>query len=274
MHPNDERNSRSYALMYFAYIDESGNVGDPKGGGSRTYTLAAILLEATRWPNTFDRVLGFRRFLRTRFGVPVRSEIKATYLIHNRGPFRGLGLGDAARADIYRQAMRLQPKIGLLTYAVVIDKELLADRGDVRNPRDIAWEYLIQRLERFNAPEGSHPGHPVMIIHDEGEGPAVRMLARKARRAGTAGSAFGTGHLIRPATLLIDDPVPKDSRQSYFLQLADLNAYAAFRTVQPAARRLVNIPPAAAWSELGSALYLPANYLAGGPPGIVVWPRK
>jgi Protein of unknown function (DUF3800) len=260
--------------VFFAYVDESGNSGTVTRGGSRTYTLGCVLLEASRWPNTFDRLIGFRRFLRARFGVPVRAELKANYLIHNGGPFRGLGLGDQARSDIYRQAIRLQPKLGLLTYAIVIDKQRLEAREDTRSPRDIAWEYLLQRLERFNAPEGSHPGHPVMLVHDEGEGAIVRKLARKARRAGTAGSVFGTGMLKRPATLLLDDPVSRDSRQSYFLQMADLNAYAAFRCIQPAAVRRVNIPPPGLWFQLGDAIYKPANYLAGGPPGIVEWPRS
>ncbi|MGZ6644274.1 MAG: DUF3800 domain-containing protein [Solirubrobacteraceae bacterium] len=92
---------------------------------------------------------------------------------------------------------------------------------------DIAWEYLLQRLER------SFRGTEVPVVHDEGDELAVRKRARKARRAGTAGSAFGTGVLNVPFANLLDDPVPRNSTQSYFLQLADLNAYAAFRRKYP-----------------------------------------
>lgn len=105
--------------MYFAYVDESGNSG---WAGSRTYALGCVMVRGVDWPMTFDRVIAFRRFLRARFGLPVRAEIKANYLIRNAGPFRGLGLGDQARADLYRQAMRLQQKLGMLAFAVVIDK--------------------------------------------------------------------------------------------------------------------------------------------------------
>jgi hypothetical protein len=255
--------------MHFAYVDESGNVG---WAGSRSYALGCVLVNSADWPDTFDRLLGFRRFLRGQFGLPVRAEIKANYLIRNSGAFRGLGLDEQARADIYKMAMRLQAKIGLLSFAIVIDKAKLQARGGNRDPRDVAWEYLLQRLERFNSGGGSHPGQPVLLIHDEGEGPIVRMLARKARRAGTAGSAFGTGMLNRPARLLLEDPVPKDSRQSYFIQLADLTAYAAFRRVYPPPPRAVQIAPHLLWHQLGGAIYLPANQLAGGVPGLVAWP--
>jgi hypothetical protein len=109
--------------MYFAYVDESGNT-DP--AGSRTYTLACCLVRGETWPDRFDRMIAFRRFLRAQFGLPVRAEIKANYLLRNGGPFRPLGLSESARADIYRQAIRLQPKLHFVTFAVVINKLNLA----------------------------------------------------------------------------------------------------------------------------------------------------
>jgi Protein of unknown function (DUF3800) len=97
-------------------------------------------------------------------------------------------------------------------------------------------------------------------------------LARKARRAGSAGSAFGTGSLKRPARLILDDPVPRKSHESYFIQLADLDAYAAFRKLYAPTPRPVNIVPQNMWDELGTAAFAKVNALSGGPPGIVSWP--
>lgn len=111
-------------------------------------------------------------------------------------------------------------------------------------------------------------------MHDEGDADRVRKLARKARRAGTAGSAFGTGLLRRPAKRLVDDPVPRDSKQSYFLQMADMNAYAAFRHVVPPPERHVQVVPATMWTELSTAMYTAVSGLTGGPPAIVVYPRR
>jgi hypothetical protein len=251
--------------VHFAYVDESGDSGP---AGSRTYTLAAILVDAAQWPTVFDELIAFRRFLRDRFGIPVRAEIKANHLLRNGGVFRPLGLSESARFAVYRAHMRLQEKLELQTFAVVIRKAELAQRRHGADPRDVAWEYLIQRLERFT----TIGGNEVLIVHDEGDAARVRKLARKARRAGSAGSAFGTGTLRRPATRLIDDPVPRDSRQSYFLQMADLNAYAAFRAIIPPPVRAVQIVPSTMWDELGAARFAAANRLSGGTPGIVAWP--
>jgi hypothetical protein len=254
--------------MYLAYVDESGSIGAIASGGSLTFTLGCVLVDGVRWPDVFDDMIDFRRYLRAKFRIPVRAELKANYLLRNGGPLRPLQLSEQARFAVYRGLMRLQPKLDLFAFAIVVRKDVMAVRGLNYDPRQVAWEYLLQRLERFTTKMTSR----VLVLHDEGEGRIVRTAARKARRAGTAGSAFGTGMLRRPARLIVDDPVSRRSHESYFLQLADLNAYAAFRHYYPPPLRRVNIVPATMWNELGRARYAPVNQLAGGTPGIVVWP--
>lgn len=251
--------------MHLAYIDESGSLGV---GSSLTFTLGCVLVDATRWPDVFDEILEYRRFLKSTFKIPVRAEIKANYLLRNGGPFRPLHLSEGARFRVYRGLMRLQQKLELSAFAIVIRKDVMTARNIPGNPRDIAWEYLLQRMERFTTLGGTH----VWLSYDESEGSLIRAMTRKARRAGSAGSAFGTGSLKRPARLILDDPVPRKSHESYFIQLADLNAYAAFRKLYPPPVRPVQIVPQNMWDELGSAALTKVNALSGGPPGIVSWP--
>lgn len=254
--------------MHLAYVDESGDTGDVTKGGTRTFTLACVLVQASQWADVFDDLIEYRRYLKNQFGIPVRAEIKANYLLHNRGPFRPLKLSEKARFAVYRGLMRLQPKLGLRSFAIVVRKDKMAAKGIHGDPRIIGWEYVLQRLERFTTKGET----TVMLCHDEGEGAIVRKLARKARRMGSAGSAFGTGYLKRPARLVLDDPVSRQSHQSYFLQLADLAAYAAFRRLYPPPNRPVQIVPQGMWDELGYARHAAANALSGGPPGVVSWP--
>jgi hypothetical protein len=251
-----------------AYIDESGDSGY---SGSKTYTLGCVMVDAARWPEVFEDFISFRRFIRQNFGVLVRDEIKANYLLRGSGTLKKHNLGDQMRHDIYRQHMRLAHKLGLEVFAVVIQKDRILKK--TMNPRDVAWEYLIQRLERMSTKSDT----PVMVIHDEGDSHRIRTLVRKARRINMPGSAFGTGRLSTPARLTIDDPVARDSTQSYLIQMADLAAYAAYRRLYPPPKTK-SVCPANMWDQLGAARYLPANEVARGQgwtahDGLVVWPH-
>jgi hypothetical protein len=252
--------------MHLAYVDESGSVGP---NSSQTFTLGCVLVDAKRWPDVFDEVIEFRRYLHNAFKIPVRAELKANYLLRNGGQLRELKLSEAARFRIYRGFMRLQKKLDLKVFAVVIRKNELAVRRADLSPRDVAWEYLLQRLERFTTKGDTQ----IVLNFDEGEGLAIRAMVRKARRIGSAGSASGTGLLRRPARLILDDPIPRKSHESYFIQLADMVAYAAFRSVYAPPERNVQIVPQSLWLELGDAILTEVNMVSGGTPGIVVWPK-
>jgi hypothetical protein len=251
--------------MHLAYVDESGDSGLT---GSLTYSLACVLIHGQEWPDAFDNMLLYRRFLRDRFGVPVRAEIKANHLLRNGGAFRNLGLSEQARYAIYRGHLRLQQKLAFQCFAVVIRKQRLQQRNPGSDPREFAWRFLLQRLERFTTRGTTE----VVIVHDEGESAFVRRATRKARRYSTVGAHFTTGSLNRPARRLLEDPVSKKSHESYFLQLADLDAYAAFRCCVPPPQRAVQIVPTGMWNELGDARFTAVSSLVGGPMGIVVWP--
>ena len=249
--------------MYFAYVDESGDRG---AKGSRTYTLGCVFVSSSNWNDAFDGVIKFRRFLKDQLGLPMRAEVKANHLIRNSGDLRPLGLSEHARRFIYKGLLQLQPKLGLSAFAIVINKAKLQTTAD---PLEIAWTFLLQRLERLSKDSGTE----VLILHDEGESELIRKLARKSRRFGTAGSMFG-GHLNVPFKGLLDDPVSRNSRHSYFLQLADLTAYAAFRRTYPPPPQTVPIVPEWMWDELGAARHAAANKRSGGPSlGIVHWPK-
>lgn len=248
--------------MHFAYVDESG---DPGPSGSKTFTLGCLLLEDRAWLHALDELLEFRRGLRDRFGLPIRAEVKAHYLLSNSGEFRKLGLDARARYRIYRDHLRIANSLEIKAFAIVVHKAKFGS-GD---PRPLAWNRLMQRLERFTTKNGVM----LSMYHDEGEGGLAREWYRKARRAGGAGSMFGTGMLKRPAQLLIEDPAPRRSSDSFFIQLADLVAYAAFRKLYPITRDPgATVVPEAMWGELGGATLAAVNAYSGGPPGIVQAP--
>ncbi|MDS1142417.1 DUF3800 domain-containing protein [Pusillimonas sp. SM2304] len=249
--------------MYFAYFDESGDSGF-EGSPTNTFTLAAVLIHDSNWLSALDQSIAFRRYLKERFHFAPRDEIKASWLIHNKGPFRKTGLSYPARMQAYKAAMRFQRKAGVFeTFAVIIVKDRIKKRD--RDVREIAWQYAIQRLERF----GTAKKDNIMICPDEGHGDLIKKQLRAMRRFHHVASAFGGGTLNRAAQNIVEDPFEKRSTESYFVQWADLNAYAAFRRAFPGNNFGVDI-----WDELGTAVLTDVNRLSGGPPGIVIWPAQ
>ncbi|MFD3038540.1 DUF3800 domain-containing protein [Mycolicibacterium senegalense] len=252
--------------MLFAYVDESGNTGDPDKGGTLTYTLGCVLVHLDDWNSVFDEIVEFRRRVRTKFGVHLRPEIKANYLIRGSGDLSRYDLSPSQRNLIYRAHLRVLDGIGVRAFAVVINKGTRFSTPGACF--DLAWETLLQRLERTSRDEREQ----FMVIHDEGENDAIRRWVRKARRHLTAGSAFTPGATrVNPADRLVDDPVPRRSDQSYLLQAADLVAYAGFRAAIPPSARVALVCPETMWSELGGAIHRPVAALRPrSQPGIVL----
>lgn len=250
--------------MLLAYVDESGNTGDVDKGGSLTYTLGCVLVDADDWPESFNKLLAFRRRVRDKFDIPMRVELKANYLLRNSGSIRDLKLGPPARHLIYRAHMRILNDLRAKVFGIVIDKR--ATRAVPDDVFELAWETLLQRLERASY----YQEQPFMILHDEGEDAQIRKLVRRARRYLTAGSMYGRGSLVNAAKRLVDDPVARKSDSSYFVQLADLVAYAAFRDTVPPGPSVRGVCPQEMWLEAGDAIRRETNRRSGGTPGIVV----
>lgn len=250
--------------MYFAYFDESGDQGYDRSPSS-AFTLAGVIIHENDWMNTLDDLVVFRRYLRDNFGIPPRVELKANWLVHRKGPFfKYSKLSYEARMNVYRAALRFQRKSGAIrTFAVVINKNLIKKK-EKDAPRIHAWKFAIQRLERF----GTAQEENMHVIPDEGHGYFIRNKLREMRRFSKVRKAYGGGVFDREARNVIEDSSDRRSHESYFVQLADLNAYAAYRYIHPGRNFTGSV-----WDNLGDSRILKVNEVTGGPPGIVAWPR-
>lgn len=247
--------------MYYAYFDETGDTGT---GNTPTscFALNCILIHDAQWLTALDQTVAFRRYLRDNFHISPRTELKATWLIHNKGDIRKCGINFKARMAAYKAAMRFQRKSGLMqTFSVLIHKDRITKASP--DIREICWRYAIQRLERF----GTANKDNIHIVPDEGHGDFIKRKIREMRRFHYVPSAYDAETLDRKAENIIEDPSDRSSRESYFIQLADLNAYASFRKVIPGA-----IFDGTIWDELGDCRIKEVNHVRGGDTGIVAWP--
>ncbi|MFY0406895.1 DUF3800 domain-containing protein [Solicola sp. PLA-1-18] len=251
--------------MLLAYVDESGDIGDPaRGGSSACYALGCVLVDLDKWSQAFEDMVNLRRRVRDHFGVLMQDELKANYLIRGSGPLRRHNLSPDQRRLIYRAHLRQLPISETRAFAVVTDKAATGFQGV--QCFDESWNMLLQRLERTSNFENQQ----IMIIHDEGDNDRVRRHVRKARRFLTAGKKYGSGGFQMKMTHLIEDPVPRSSQHSYLIQVADLVAYAAWRSYMPPGPGAARVVPSSTWGQMGSAAHAAVNKLSGGVPGVVV----
>ena len=246
-------NSPGDAIL--VYVDESGDTGTIQGS-SITYTLGCVMVESSNWVPALDSLKFMRRRFKNSFSIPMNAEIKSNYLIRGSGDIKNLGLAPSQRSWVFREHLRTAQQFGAFgCFAICVRKSPGMAKNQIFQ---IAWNTLFQRLERTSRANGNRP---VILIHDDGENLAVRKMARLSRRHLTAGSLFGNSQLINPFGTLIEDPFPKISKESYFIQLADIVAYSAFRRIIPPSKKVGEIVKQNSWSELGAAVFAPVNQM-------------
>ena len=254
--------------MYLFYFDESGDSGY-KNSPTTQFSLATLVVRDVNWLDLLDIIIRFRKRTKDETGFNVRDEMKAIELIHGKGPWRDLGIDIGGRLHIYREVFRLlneicdNNRLDVRVFAVCIDKRCIEDRS--KNPRDLAWTFALQRVERFLSKMSDFG----IILPDDGYPDFIRKKLRQLRRFSIVPSAYTSSFLKRNLKMVIEDPVIRNSKESYFIQITDLLAYAAHRYVIP-----TDIVDSSFWHLLGKSILTEVNIIRGGPPGIVVWPAR
>lgn len=210
--------------MYIAYYDESGDDGYPKYSSS-LFVLSAAYLHYLNWRETFETIHRFRQQLKADFGLPVKMEFHTKYFLLNKRPYRPLGLADDSRIFVIDLFCDLIAQLEIRIVNVVINKP------NITTPRygilDRALTYSVQRIE--NDLKRSDPAKRFMIITDEGRAGKMRTTTRKIQKINFIPSKlFGGESYRQEIKLLIEDPLPKSSKESYFIQVSDLLAYIVF----------------------------------------------
>ncbi len=205
--------------MFIAYYDEAGDDGFPQYS-SPLFVLSSLYSHYQNWKDNFEVIRQLRQRLSTSHGLPVKMELHTKSLILNKNPYRHLNLSDEKRLEIIDQFCDTIGFLKLKVVNVVIEKKKIrAAKYDVL---DTALTYSVQRIE--NDLERIDPANKFLIITDEGRVGKMRATTRKIQKINFIQSKFGTGTYRKEIKSLIEDPLPKESKESYFIQMADLVA--------------------------------------------------
>lgn len=218
------------------YVDESGDTG-LVGSPSRYFVLTGIVLHELRWNSYLDRIVDFRKRMRTNFGLLLREEIHSAHLINKPGPLVRIPRND--RLTIIRHfTNELAALVDINIINVVVDKLGKPAGYDVIGN---SWRSLIQRfsntMSNRNFPGPANPDDLGMVLPDVGEVKKVTDVLRKMRRFNPVPNRppHGPGYRNLLVSNLIEDPYFKDSRHSYFIQAADLAAFLLYQRLSPSA---------------------------------------
>ena len=219
--------------MYLLYVDESGDVG-LSGSPSRYFALSGLVVHELRWHETLDAIIDFRRLLRAKYGLKLREEIHAGHMIRKPGELARIP--KSMRLRILRDVLDFEaalPDVSVI--CVVVDKQGKPADYDVFEQ---GWKVMIQRFEntlsRRNFPGPQNPQDLGLLIVDQTEEPKLRNLTRRMRVYNPIPNMDGIGYRQLPIRTLVEDAVHRNSLHSYFIQLADVNAYFLYQKLQPA----------------------------------------
>lgn len=259
--------------MNLVYVDETGDDGYP-AQSSPLFVLTSLYFDSSKWQELFDQVHNFRSNIAGVYGLPVKTELHTKYFVLNKKPYIKLGLDIEQRIDVIEQFCYLIANIDVKIVSVTIDKQKIS-RPDYK-VLERSLSYLIQRIENDLEPANDN----FLMITDEGRVGNMQIISRKLRKFNPIPQRSG-GYINKPITTMIEDPLPKNSQQSYFIQLADFVSYIVYmhKMIELNAGRLHNRWP----QEVNDAMLRkwlqimkPSLNLAASPAdefGIVCYPK-
>jgi hypothetical protein len=211
-----------------AYIDESYD--------DSVFTMSALLIPGHAWKDCFTAVRDYRRELKNRFGIFTTKELHATDFVAGRGRISPRTVSKGIRARIFHETLDL---VTTLPGAAVISGawEIAGTGHQAIHAK--AFARIHDRLQRRCSADNSQ----MVRVVDQGREVELRKVARRSAVYNMVGSRYGVwedGARAKniPWDRMVEDPVFKDSAQSYFLQLADFIAFALLKSEVPPTPRI------------------------------------
>jgi len=210
--------------MYISYFDETGDEGYPKYS-SNIFVLSSVYLHHQKWKKNNNKLFELRKFLKNEFTIPVKLELHTKHILLNKNPYRLFKWDETKRLELLKTIASELSKLDLHIINVCINKTKINSENESRykNILDVALCYNIQRIE--NDLRKRDPSTKFMIVTDEGRVGKMRNIARKIQKFNFIPSKYNATTYRDEIKLLIEDPLPKNSSQSYFIQISDFVSY-------------------------------------------------
>ena len=205
--------------MFLAYFDESGDDGYPVYS-SELFVLTSLYIHHSQWKTNYVRIHQFRKFLKADFGLPVKQEFHTKEFITDKDPYHGK-YTTVQRKEILFRFFQMLPALDIKVISVAIDKKKI-NRPQYEVMKN-ALTYNVQRIENDLNYLGADA--KFIIITDEGRVSKMRQTTRAIQQINYIPSMYSQSSYRKEIKNLIEDPLPKPSSESYFIQLADMLSF-------------------------------------------------
>jgi hypothetical protein len=225
------------------YVDDSGDCGMPADGSpSSLFCLSGLVIHELCWRDTLSKLAHFRRWLRARYRVNIEDELHAAEMIG-----KSLKLAPSLRRLPKHERLAIirnfADTIATLTDVSIINVVVDKRSGHVPNKDEVfrwAWYALFQRFENTiqykNFPGPKNNDDRGVVFPDHTDGQKLRRFLQAMRLRNQLKVSQGSGAFYfkdEPIRVIIEDPILRDSRESYFIQAADCAVCLLKQSIEP-----------------------------------------
>ena len=230
--------------MYLMYVDESGDCGLPANGSpTNLFCLSGVVVHELRWwRDTIVDLLSFRHWLKRKYHIFLDDELHAAEMI-NAPRKLAPSLQRLKKHERLGIIRHFADKIATLSNVSIIN--VVIDKRGVKAPSKEevfrrAWYALFQRFEntisRQNFPGPKNSDDRGVVFPDNTDGQKLRQFLEDMRLSNRLKVKQGSGAYIykdEPIRAIIEDPIMRDSRESYLIQVADCAVYLLKQSQEP-----------------------------------------
>lgn len=203
--------------MWFAYIDESKDHG-------KFYIYSAVVIDGEKWALAFEKLKGLRKLLKDEHGIYISLELHAWKFAAGKGRVANHPIFKPERAEIFRKVLKF-----------IAESKCFTVVSSCHTVEQYAFERLVNRINRTAESRSQN----YLLFFDQGDETEATKRIRRMRIHNPIPSRFGTWAATAaysksiPLSRGVEDSIFKDSKSSYFIQLADFCAYALLRMERP-----------------------------------------
>jgi hypothetical protein len=204
----------------FVYMDESGDDGYPKYS-SDYFVITGLYFSHEEWKSNFEYLYTKKKELKNKYPeFHVKTEFHCKEFITDKNPYHGKFTATERKEILFFYADLIKD-LNCKIIAVFIDKLNINFPG--YNVLEKALNYNLSRVDLDMKDKSNF-----LLITDAGRVDKMKSITRKIQRINFVPGTDRNEVVER----MIEDPIPKSSEESFFIQAADFCSYISYLYVQ------------------------------------------